>query len=191
MRLVERKEDGELSLTEDFDKNIPDYAILSHCWGNNDQEVNFNDMKEASGETKAGYQKIRFCAAQATRDKLQYFWVDTCRIDKSGAVELQKSINFMFRWYKNSVKCYDYLSDVWIPDEGAENASPGYPFLHPNDLKSQGQFQGQRSPGASSSLLLYSPKECDDTKQYKSILLHLKSTQEPQQSLSLPPLHHP
>ncbi|KAN0070997.1 hypothetical protein V8E54_011162 [Elaphomyces granulatus] len=30
----------------------------------------------------AGHDKIRFCGDQAKRDKLQYFWIDTCCIDK-------------------------------------------------------------------------------------------------------------
>jgi len=60
----------------------------------------------------AGYGKIQFCGEQARRDGFQYFWVDTCYIDKSNAVELQEAITSMFRWYQNAVKCYVYLSDV-------------------------------------------------------------------------------
>ncbi|KAH8589775.1 heterokaryon incompatibility protein-domain-containing protein, partial [Bisporella sp. PMI_857] len=121
MRLLECHSSGEFSLTKDFDKNIPDYAILSHSWGDDDQEVNFNEMKKGAGKSKAGYQKIRFCGEQAARDGLRYFWVDTCCIDKSDPIELQKSINSMFRWYKNSVKCYVYLTDVCISDNSVEN----------------------------------------------------------------------
>ncbi|PVH68331.1 HET-domain-containing protein, partial [Cadophora sp. DSE1049] len=57
-------------------------------------------------------EKIRFCAEQAKRDGLQYFWVDTCCIDKSNSAELTEAINSMFRWYGMSTKCYVYLSDV-------------------------------------------------------------------------------
>ncbi|KIM94106.1 hypothetical protein OIDMADRAFT_68455, partial [Oidiodendron maius Zn] len=115
MRLLERKSDGELGLTKDFVKHIPAYAILSHSWGDDDQEVSFDEMKRGSGKSKEGYQKIRFCGDQAARDGLRYFWVDTCCINKSDPVELQKSINSMFRWYQNAMKCYVYLSDVRIP----------------------------------------------------------------------------
>ena len=40
------------------------------------------------GERKAGYRKIRFCGEQANRDGIQYFWVDSCCIDKSSSAEL-------------------------------------------------------------------------------------------------------
>ena len=123
MRLLERDSNGEFSLTEDLVNNLPAYAILSHTWGEDDQEVTFQDLMERSGKSKAGYQKIRFCGEQAGRDGLRYFWVDTCCINKSDAAELQKSINSMFRWYKNAVKCYVYLSDVSIPDDKVKSQS--------------------------------------------------------------------
>ena len=41
------------------------------------------DLQHGSGKSKAGYDKIRFCGEQARRDGLQYFWVDTCCIDKA------------------------------------------------------------------------------------------------------------
>jgi hypothetical protein len=123
MRLLERDSNGGFSLTKDLVSNLPAYAILSHTWGDDDQEVTYNDIMDGSAESKAGYRKIRFCGGQAARDSLQYFWVDTCCIKKSDAVELQKSINSMFRWYKNAVKCYVYLSDVSIPDDNVENDS--------------------------------------------------------------------
>ncbi len=123
MRLLEPDVNGEFSLTKVLVKDIPAYAILSHTWGEDDQEVTYKDLMEGSGKSKAGYQKIRFCGEQAARDGLRYFWVDTCCIDKADAVELQKSVNSMFRWYKNAVKCYVYLSDVSIPDDNVENDS--------------------------------------------------------------------
>ena len=121
MRLLEGDGKGEFSLTEDFVNNIPTYAILSHTWGDAGQEVTYQDLVGGLGRSKAGYQKIRFCGEQAARDGLRYFWVDTCCINKTDAVELQKSINSMFRWYKNAVKCYVYLSDVPILNDMVEN----------------------------------------------------------------------
>ena len=52
---------------------------------------------DGTGKSKAGYDKIRFCGEQAQRDGLQYFWVDTCCIDKSNNNELSEAINSMFR----------------------------------------------------------------------------------------------
>ncbi|KAH8585975.1 heterokaryon incompatibility protein-domain-containing protein [Bisporella sp. PMI_857] len=123
MRLLERDAKGKFSLTKDLTKSIPAYAILSHTWGDDDQEVTYKDLTESSGESKAGYKKLRFCEEQAAHDDLRYFWVDTCCIDKSDAVELQKAINSMFRWYKNAAKCYVYLSDVSVPDNKVEKCS--------------------------------------------------------------------
>jgi hypothetical protein len=48
------------------------YAILSHTWGADTEEVTFKDMMDGTGITKAGYSKIRFCGEQARRDDLQY-----------------------------------------------------------------------------------------------------------------------
>ena len=123
MRLLHFNNDGEYSLTQFFD-NIPPYAILSHTWG--PEEVTFKDMKKGNGISKAGFDKIRFCGEQAKRDGWQYFWVDTCCIDKSNAVELQEAINSMFRWYQNAVKCYVYLSDVSTKKRKASDSFTEY-----------------------------------------------------------------
>jgi hypothetical protein len=112
MRLLRRHDSGEFSLTQFSDEAVPPYAILSHRWGTNDEEVTFEDMTNGTGQDKAGYKKIRLCGAQASQDDLQYFWVDTCCIDKTNYAELSRAINSMFRWYRNAARCYVYLSDV-------------------------------------------------------------------------------
>lgn len=71
--------------------------------------------------SKAEWRKIQFCAKQAAADGLQYFWVDTCCIDKKNAVELSAAINSMFRWYQNAARYYVYLSDVFKPDTRADD----------------------------------------------------------------------
>ncbi|PVH71248.1 heterokaryon incompatibility, partial [Cadophora sp. DSE1049] len=105
--------------------DIPEkYAILSHKWGA--EEVTFKDLTDGTSKGKAGHGKIQFCAEQARRDGLQYFWVDTCCIDKSNAVELQEAINSMFRWYRDATKCYVYLPDVSRP---RTNSADGFDKL--------------------------------------------------------------
>jgi Heterokaryon incompatibility protein (HET) len=118
MRLLQFKSPSEFSLTNDLIKNVPPYAILSHTWGADTDEVTFRDLIDNTGKSKAGYDKIRFCGEQARRDGLQYFWVDTCCIDKSSSAELTEAINSMFRWYQKAAKCYVYLSDLSIHDYG-------------------------------------------------------------------------
>ena len=112
MRLLKLEDHNEFSLIEFIGDKIPRYAILSHTWGADGEEVTFKDLMKGTGKSKAGYQKICFCGKHAARDGLQYFWVDTCCIDKSSSAELQEAINSMFGWYRNAAKCYVYLSDV-------------------------------------------------------------------------------
>lgn len=113
IRLLQRSDTGEFSL-HSFGGNdtIPPYAILSHTWGAKKKEVTFQDLENGTGKNKAGYEKIRFCGEQAREDKLQYFWVDTCCINKEDLTEVSLAINSMFRWYRNATRCYVYLSDV-------------------------------------------------------------------------------
>lgn len=112
MRLLEANDDGSFSPRLFADNDIPSYAILSHRWEEDSQEVTYPDLMNDVGMHKTGYRKIRFCGEQARNDGLQYFWVDSCCIDKSSSAELSEAINSMFRWYQNAAKCYVYLSDV-------------------------------------------------------------------------------
>jgi hypothetical protein len=110
MRLLSLDGHGELAWEEFGQASIPPYAILSHTWGT--EEVSFLDLIGKNGKNKAAYRKILFCAEQAARDNLRYFWVDTCCIDKRNNTELTEAINCMFRWYRGAATCYAYLSDV-------------------------------------------------------------------------------
>ena len=111
-------------LEEYYDSSIPRYAILSHTWGADGEEVTFKELIEDTGKNKAGYKKIEFCRKQAVREGIQHFWVDTCCIDKANNTELSEAINSMFRWYENADKCYVYLSDV----STSENAAADHSF---------------------------------------------------------------
>lgn len=115
MRLLRRKSNGDFELVTFNTDDLPPYAILSHTW--TDGEVTYDELVAETGKNKAGYDKIRFCGERAAADNLQYFWVDTCCIDKSTNQELQTAINSMFRWYQRASKCYVHLSDVQIPKE--------------------------------------------------------------------------
>lgn len=112
MRLLQRGDNGKLCLTQNLADDIPPYAILSHMWGPDFEEVTFRDFEDGTPERKLGYDKIEFCMEQAVRNDIQYCWVDTCCIDRSNSEELQASINSMFRWYRDAARCFVYLSDV-------------------------------------------------------------------------------
>ena len=129
MRLLKRDNAGEFNLTEDIvdDNEIPPYAILSHTWKEG-EEVTFQELIDGTGKGKPGYEKIRFCGEQANYDGLQYFWVDTCCINKSNNAELSEAINSMFRWYRGASRCYVYLSDVSSTIFDANNQLSELPF---------------------------------------------------------------
>jgi hypothetical protein len=118
MRLLKRLlEDDSFELTTfDDDDAAPPYAVLSHTWTAG-QEVTYEELLAGTGTNKSGYAKLRFCAERAAADGLQYFWVDTCCINKATSVELSTAINSMFRWYQRSTKCYVYLRNVSVPKE--------------------------------------------------------------------------
>ena len=112
MRLLRIDDDGNFSLTTFVGNNTPSYAILSHTWEADDEELTFQDLMTGAGRDKDGHRKIRFCGDQVKKDCLRYFWVDTCCIDKSSSSELSESINSMFQWYQNAEVCYVYLADL-------------------------------------------------------------------------------
>ena len=113
MRLLHFDALGRLVLTDFRGKHIPPYAILSHRWS--DSEILMEDItSEIYKEKEEGYKKLMFCAEQAVRDKLHYFWIDTCCIDRWNNNERSRAINSMFQWYRNAMRCYVFLSDVSV-----------------------------------------------------------------------------
>jgi hypothetical protein len=96
------------------DDDIPPYAILSHTWLPDDQEVTFASMYNQllGWRNVQGSKKIDFLCTQAASDGLDWAWMDTCCIDKTNSVELSEAINSMFKWYQRAQICYVYLVDV-------------------------------------------------------------------------------
>jgi len=104
MRLLQLGPSDEVTLTKDLKQcdDLPPYAILSHTWGPEDDELTFRDIMENTGKNKLGYQKVVFCGKQARKDKIDHFWVDTCCINRDSSAELAESIISMFNWYRDS-----------------------------------------------------------------------------------------
>jgi hypothetical protein len=111
MRLLHTEDGMTFSLVE-FLADIPPYAILSHTWSADEDEVTFKDVIKRKNLHKLGYAKLKFCAKQAARDGFDFFWIYTCCIDKSSSVELSEAINSMFKWYRDAKQCNVLLSDV-------------------------------------------------------------------------------
>src|SRR5271163_2653416 len=86
MRLINVK---TLKLDEFLDDKVPPYAILSHTWGKDSEELTFRNV-EAGDIDKPGVGSIKFrgCCKQAEEDGLGYVWIDTCCIDTTNLVEL-------------------------------------------------------------------------------------------------------
>ncbi|KAM6513911.1 hypothetical protein FALCPG4_015104 [Fusarium falciforme] len=99
-------------LEEFFGDKIPDYAILSHTWG--DEEVSFQEWHnrhDPAVSSKKGYMKITSACHRAHDGGLSYLWVDTNCIDKTSSAELSEAINSMFAWYREAKICYAFLED--------------------------------------------------------------------------------
>jgi ankyrin repeat protein len=110
MRLINVK---ALKLEEFLDEIIPPYAILSHTWGSDYEELTFRNVEEGDiHKPCVGSVKFHGCCQQAEKDGFEYAWIDTCCIDKTNLAELSEAINSMFRWYKRASVCYAYLADV-------------------------------------------------------------------------------
>ena len=90
IRLLSRSSDGQYIFTTFARDCMPSngYAILSHTWGHD--EVLYDDICNDAARKKDGWKKVQFCADQAQADNLQYFWLDTCCIDKSSSAELSE-----------------------------------------------------------------------------------------------------
>lgn len=101
-----------MQLEELNDKDVPEYAILSHTWGSG--EVGYRDWPaQTKGSHLEGYKKIvGFRNVAYTTYRCRYGWVDTCCIDKTSSAELTEAINSMFRWYQEAAVCIAYLPDV-------------------------------------------------------------------------------
>jgi hypothetical protein len=105
----------ELVEPDKVDLKVSAYAILSHTWRLEDDEITFADMamqKLQCSMAHEAFNKIRLTCDQATREGLEYVWVYTCCIDKSSSADLSEAINSMYAYYARAKVCYVYMSDV-------------------------------------------------------------------------------
>lgn len=113
LRLVDRSWLAEAEKRADESKQVIPYGILSHRWLPAEDEVQFSDLESPeTAQSKMGYTKIFHTCRLAREGGLRFVWLDTCCIDKSSPLELQESINSMYRWYQEATVCYAYLQDT-------------------------------------------------------------------------------
>lgn len=106
---------------------IPEYAILSHTW--EDDELSFQELLAVQDDpkdpatNKSGYRKVVDTCRKAREDGIAYVWIDTCCIDKTSSAELSEAINSMYRWYQKARICYVLLVDF---DTNAVDYEPAF-----------------------------------------------------------------
>jgi hypothetical protein len=110
MRLLQTAT-GEI---EEFIGQVPEYAILSHTWG--EGEVSYQDLISGAEVQKKGWSKIRDSCARAAKDGWKYVWIDTCCINKESSAELSESINSMFAWYEQAAVVMPTWQ-MWMADQ--------------------------------------------------------------------------
>jgi hypothetical protein len=89
------------------------YVTLSHRW--EEKEPLLYDIQEKvvyKLNPAGGIVKLQSFCKVARKAGYRWAWVDTCCIDQNNNVELQKSLNSMFNWYRQSALTIVYLSDV-------------------------------------------------------------------------------
>jgi hypothetical protein len=95
MRLLDVR---TLKLRTFYGDEVPPYAILSHTWLRDKDEVTHAQIQDPGNcRNMLGFQKIRYACQQAIKDSLDHVWIDTCCIDKTNSTELSEAINSMFR----------------------------------------------------------------------------------------------
>ena len=104
-----------LAFEEVPDSKLKDnqYAILSHRWGADEDEVSFEDIRLSKDfSNKKGFGKVKGFCKEASSANCRYGWIDTCCINKENLTELSEAINSMYKWYQGSKICIAYLEDV-------------------------------------------------------------------------------
>ena len=83
MRLIHST---NLEFRDFFDSDLPNFAILSHCWDGN--EVSYYDfLNQTLGDARSPkMKKILDCCALAKEAQLDWVWVDTCLSYDSGSL---------------------------------------------------------------------------------------------------------
>jgi hypothetical protein len=102
--------DTELRLQQFSPDDVPQYAVLSHRW--EQEEVTFQDMKNETFSYLKGFSKLQGCCKRRAEDGYSWVWIDTCCIEKTSSAELSEAINSMYCWYRDSAVCYAYLVDI-------------------------------------------------------------------------------
>ncbi|KAF4563176.1 hypothetical protein EYR36_003615 [Pleurotus pulmonarius] len=91
------------------------YAILSHRWYQDEEELSFVDVSTISDpgvQAKKGFKKLLgFSNVVKSLYGCRYLWVDSACIDEA---DRNASIPLMFAWYRRAYVCVIYFSTISI-----------------------------------------------------------------------------
>ncbi|KAG0700212.1 hypothetical protein DFH29DRAFT_1056381 [Suillus ampliporus] len=88
-------------------------VMLSHRWeGTEPLLYDIKDKVVYELKAAGGLVKLQSFCKIARKAQYHWAWVDSCCIDQHNNVELQKSLNSMFVWYRHSALTIVYLSDA-------------------------------------------------------------------------------
>ncbi|KAG2363571.1 hypothetical protein BDR07DRAFT_1403970 [Suillus spraguei] len=88
-------------------------VTLSNRWeGKEPLLYDIKDKVVDELEAVGGITKLQSFCKTARAAGYRWGWIDSCCIDQANNVELQKSLNSMFTWYRTSALTMVYLSDV-------------------------------------------------------------------------------
>jgi hypothetical protein len=88
-------------------------VTLSHRWEGKEPLLHdIQDKVVHELNPVGGMMKLQSFCKTARAAGYRWGWIDTCCIDQTNNVELQKSLNSMFLWYRTSALTMVYLSDV-------------------------------------------------------------------------------
>ncbi|KAG2337645.1 TPR-like protein, partial [Suillus weaverae] len=105
--------DVQMKRVEEVVMSYFQYVMLSHRWEGKEpllQDIQGKVVYKL--DQVGGIKKLQSFCKTARDLGYRWAWSDTCCIDKSNNVELQKSVNSMFVWYHHSALTIIYLSDV-------------------------------------------------------------------------------
>jgi hypothetical protein len=89
------------------------FVMLSHRWEENEPLLfNIQGKDIYKLDPVGGIMKLQSFCKTARDAGFRWAWVDTCCIDQTNNVEVQRSVNSMFVWYRHSALTIVYLSDV-------------------------------------------------------------------------------
>jgi len=89
------------------------YVMLSHTWEEKEARLHEIDNKAIYKlNPVGGIAKLQSFCKIVREAGHRWAWIDTCCIDQNNNIEVQRSVNSMFAWYRRSALTIIYLSDV-------------------------------------------------------------------------------